>query len=244
MATAHKPLNCNCQLPHTAISGPDFASYKGKWPLLEHLTIIGFAKLNQAQVTALIDTAWTSLRSLHIEPLDSALPDLFNSNWPKLTELSIGGGLSDEGLGHLSSCPWSTLQCLQLVDCKFTSKKMKGLFQAYLPQLKELSFKRVSSTDATGIVKGCFALFLQGSWPELSLVALENGYADSVSALARSNWFQISFSDGAAETYRQSDFLTLLFHEYLAEFELFTMIGVGLQKQKSLHITQAKVAFV
>ena len=150
------------RLPPKAIAEPDFASFKGKWPLLEHLAIVGLASLNKAQIAALTDVKWTSLETLRIEPQDSALPHLLKSDWSELTELSIGSGLSHEGLRHISNCPWSALIHLQLVDCQVTPDSMKAILKAYLPQLKQLSFNRFwPSENAVPSFNGCFALSRQ-----------------------------------------------------------------------------------
>ena len=84
-----------------------------------------------------------------------------HGNWPQLTDLSVGSGLSEEGLQPLSACQWTTLQRLELVRCKVDARGVACLVQAHLPKLKELSFCQVSLTRS----EGCFSGLAQGRGP-------------------------------------------------------------------------------
>ena len=96
------PRLTNLALDHPHITGdsafePDkaiFDSFKGKWPLLNTLTIT-LGKLNTAHITSLTDVQWTSLMTLRTEPLqDSALEALMHGDWPQLADLSVGNSLN------------------------------------------------------------------------------------------------------------------------------------------------------
>ena len=141
LSNGARPLLANLSLNRTSSSSRKlpaeldddiFDGFKGKWPLLESL-VITLGELNTAHITSLVETAWTSLKTLKVEPLDGALPDLMRGNWPQLVDLLLGVGLSDGGLEPLSACPWSTLKRLQLVRCKLDVSGMASLIQAELP---------------------------------------------------------------------------------------------------------------
>ena len=144
-----------------------FDGFKGKWPLLERLAIT-LGKLTTVHITALVEADWTLLKSLRIEPLDRALPDLMHGNWPQLTNLSLGVGLTEGGLEPLSACPWSTLERLELVRCNLDVRSMAGLVQADLRQLKELSLRRVAVSNT----QACCSQLACGRWPLLAVLTL------------------------------------------------------------------------
>ena len=74
----NRPSTSSGELP-AELDNHIFDDFKDKWPLLESL-VITLGKLNSAHITALVETAWTSLKTLKVEPLDGALSDLMRGN--------------------------------------------------------------------------------------------------------------------------------------------------------------------
>ena len=167
-----------------------FRQFKGKWPLLESL-IISHSKVDIAQVKALTEIEWPHLKTLSIEPNDDAIQALMQGNWPQLRDLSLGGsGLSDNGLQQISICTWSTLERLQLFLCEVSAMTMRGIVEAYLPVLKELSLMNVALLLLERFNGDLFTALAQGRWPLLSRLELAtvNGSPGCVETLASANW--------------------------------------------------------
>ncbi len=164
-----------------------FREFKGKWPLLESLIIV-FNKVDIAQVKALTEIEWPNLKTLCVEPDSDAIQALMQGKWPQLRDLSLGNGLSDDGLQHFSECRRSTLERLQLLHCEMTTRTMGCIVEAQFSLLGELSLVNVAVQYEDRA--GWFTLLAQGRWPLLSTLELEivDGFSGCVEILASANW--------------------------------------------------------
>ncbi|KAL3138485.1 hypothetical protein ABBQ32_006275 [Trebouxia sp. C0010 RCD-2024] len=169
----NRPSTLSGELP-AELDKHIFDGCKGKWPLLQRLAIT-LGKLSMAHIIALVEAEWTSLKTLRVEPLDSSLPDLMRGNWPQLKDLSLGVNVWHGGLEHLSACPWSTLERVELVRSRVDARGMASLFQANLPQLNELLFVQVLLINVRLEIqtKACFSCLASGRWPLLAVLRLE-----------------------------------------------------------------------
>ncbi len=134
----------------------------GQLPMLQGF-ICSPGLLNRAGVVALTQINLLKLRALHVEPESDAMPDFMKGNWPHLKCLSLGRGLRNEDLQHLVTCPWSSLEQLELHGCSMTRTGMAHLTHAHLPMLKSLSFVNVSMLDSGRELR----ILAQGIWPQL-----------------------------------------------------------------------------
>ena len=198
-----------------------FHNFQGKWSLMQSLTVKS-GKLDHAEVVALTQIDWPSLHSLTIDAVSGALPALWKGNWPQLRHLSIGDGLNDEqdeDMQHLSTCPWSSLNSLELHNCTITTEGMAHLVQAHLPQLKHLALVNVRLSQ--GWPDGDWAhiaTLAKGNWPYLTTLEVTSSVVDAVciDELIFSDWphlqalsFQGCFSDRADKLIARAPWATL-----------------------------------
>ena len=140
MATAPARLSLtrarNTQLSPRTVAGAEFASFKGKWALLGHLAVSGFATIEQSSSCCIGSRKMNfTENTAHHAPKQCAARHVGRQPaQPKITELSLGGGLSDKGHRHVHCYPWKTLVHLQLVECNTTSIMQGILTLSATPQ--------------------------------------------------------------------------------------------------------------
>ncbi len=144
-----------------------FSNFRGKFSLLKSLTICE-PRLDKDEVQAMAAIDWPSLTTLSIDTSNDAMPELMNGNWPLLSHLYIEG-LSDEGIRHMSSSPWSAMQCLQLTNCIMGADAAMCLARAHLPNLNHLSLCNVSMLDGS---EAFYELGSGGKWQALTTLEL------------------------------------------------------------------------
>jgi len=163
-----------------------FSHFRSKFPLLKSLTICGH-RLDKDEVKAMAAIDWPSLRTLSNQPSNDAMPELMKGKWPLLSHLYIEG-LSEEGILHMSSSPWSALQFLQLTNCIMGADAAMCLARAHLPNLKHLSLCKVSLLDGSEAI---YELASAGKWQALTTLELVLRVISDVpfmDALALGDW--------------------------------------------------------
>ena len=174
-------------LPQPSCNEDALKDFKGKWPLLEHLSISSYKKLDIAQTVTLVAFEWPVMKILSIRVFNAAIPALLEGRWPQLKDLSIGISLGDDSFVHLARCKWSRLERLQLTHCQVSPWGMRHLTQAHFPQLKELSLVSFSFPEHP---EECYALLAQGKWPQLTTLELNLMHAthECIARLVTGHW--------------------------------------------------------
>ncbi len=96
------PLLQSLTLNDLLFCNAPFQQFKGKWPLLQSLSVYTHDTSDIAQVTALTEIDWPCLQTLCIDPSHDAISALTKGNWPELTDLSIGSFTSPGELERLA----------------------------------------------------------------------------------------------------------------------------------------------